>query len=140
MRKALIMIIFRVSGTDDVIKDLNKLDKAAMYKAMRATAVYAVSLVPPYPPARPGWRRTLRLGRSITSKVTAEQDKIHGYVIAGGEKVKYAPWVVSSEKVGNSGPQRWYHKLHGWWTLQGVVRDNKSKIINFLAHAIKNRL
>ena len=128
----------RLKGFDDLAKKLQELSQTEIWSKspmVRAMA-YIHSEVPEYPMAKPKskYRRTGTLGRSITTEVKS----LTGNRAAGtiGTKTVYAPWVISSEKVGNRGPQARWNKGR-WWTLQGVVEKAMPKVREIFSTEIK---
>ena len=80
------------------------------------------------------YRRTNRLGQSITTAVNTVGGRVVGTI---GTNVDYAPWVISSEKTPDSGgPQAQYHKKR-WWTLQGVVADAWPHVLDIYQKRLK---
>lgn len=106
-----------------------------MSRTMDRAVKYVHSTVPPYPPAPPEsrYRRTGLLGRSITTEVRALGGATVGVI---GTNVAYAPDVISSEPANGAGPQAWYHKRTGWYTLQDVVAKAERQIIAIFEAAL----
>jgi len=106
-----------------------------MSRTMDRAVKYVHSTVPPYPPAPPEsrYRRTGLLGRSITTEVRALGGTTVGVI---GTNVAYAPDVISSEPANGAGPQAWYHKRTGWYTLQDVVAKAERQIIAIFEAAL----
>lgn len=106
-----------------------------MSRTMDRAVKYVHSTVPPYPPAPPDsrYRRTGLLGRSITTEVRALGGATVGVI---GTNVAYAPDVISSEPANGAGPQAWYHKRTGWYTLQDVVAKAERQIIAIFEAAL----
>lgn len=106
-----------------------------MSRTMDRAVKYVHSTVPPYPPAPPEsrYRRTGLLGRSITTEVRALGGTTVGVI---GTNVAYAPDVISSEPANGAGPQAWYHKRTGWYTLQDVVAKAERQIVAIFEHAL----
>ena len=106
-----------------------------MSRTMDRAVKYVHSTVPPYPPAPPEsrYRRTGLLGRSITTEVRSLGSATVGVI---GTNVAYAPDVISSEPANGAGPQAWYHKRTGWYTLQDVVAKAERQIIAIFEAAL----
>lgn len=81
------------------------------------------------------YRRTGTIGRTNFGEVRKLGNDIAGVI---GNNTVYAPWVISSEKIGNRGPQAKFHK--GWYTLQGVVQKAKDGIIKIYEDWIEGLL
>lgn len=130
---------FEIRGLEKLERKYAKLGKdlgPEIKKLSEKAAVYAHSKVPPYPP--PPHRRTGTMGRKITTKARKLGPVRYAGVI--GTDTKYAPWVISTQKGRNSaGPQAWFHKGR-WYTLQGVVKDNKDGIIAVYRQGIRRLL
>lgn len=134
---------FEIRGLERLERKYAKLGKdlgPELKQLSDRAAVYAHSKVPPYPPPPPNSRytRTGTLGRRITTK--ARKLGPTRYVGVIGTDVKYAPWVISTSKGKNSaGPQAWMHK-NRWWTLQGVIKDNREGIVEIYRQGIRRLL
>lgn len=142
-----------------------KFGRSAVDKLMYETTDRAVKYVhrnlPPYPPAsgkpfewvserqrryvmakiRSGeievpYKRTTSAGLagSITTQVRTIGGNYAGVI--GTNKI-YAPWVISSEKVGSRGPQARYHQ-GTWWTLQEEVRKRFPDVVEIYRKAVRN--
>lgn len=71
-----------------------------------------------------------RASGGIGGSITTEVEEIGADVIGSiGTNKEYAPWVISSEPVGNIGGQSRYHQ-GVWYTLQDVMADSKKDIIS----------
>ncbi len=130
----------KIHGLDELLHKWNAAGKAirdALFKVTHKAVLYVHSTVPGYPAAPPGssYRRTETLGRATTTDVRPLGGG--GFIGFIGNKVEYAPWVISTERVHGAGPQTWFHKAHGWWTLQGVVEKAAAKVIEIFEDAVK---
>lgn len=107
-----------------------------MRRATLESANYVHSQVPDYPAPPPGstYRRTGTLGRSITTRVEKLGRNWAGYI---GTNVVYAPWVISSSKVGSRGPQARVH-IGRWFTLQQLVKSSGEAIYRIYRRYIKD--
>jgi hypothetical protein len=107
-----------------------------LFKATDRAVTYVHSTVPPYPakPAGSRYARTEMLGRATTTKVKPLGGG--GFVGTIGNKMKHAPWVISTERVGSRGPQTRVHKSHGWWTLQEVVSAASREVYRIFHEAV----
>jgi len=112
-------------------------------ESMEEAVLFVHSQVPPYPPPPEGstYRRTMTLGRSITTmkgkSPTAESrvkvkslGVVLGYI---GTNVKYAPYVISRVDQAMTHKGRWY-------TLESVVEKAKSGINKIFRKNIRNLL
>lgn len=127
-----------IKGLDKLQRKFEKMGrdlKPDMTKAMDRAMKYTHGTVPPYPPPpSERYRRTHVLGNSITTEVRTVGSDVVGVI---GTDMVYAPWVISSEEVpGYGGPQAWFHKRTGWYTLQGVVEKAKDGIIEIFEKAV----
>lgn len=113
-------------------RETTKAFHAVLLNGMRRFLDHLLSVIPPYPPTRPGqrYRRTLTLGRRFSVGVDdAHRQNFRGWI---GTDVSYAPWVISEEKTpSGAGPQAWMHAGR-WWTLHGVARDNLDDAVNYM--------
>ena len=131
-----------LKGFDEFDERMRNLGNVAQWARpiMEKAVKYVHSQVPPYPPppSTSRYRRTGTLGRTITTEVKS----LSGNDIAGsiGTKTVYAPDVISTERVGNRGPQKWMHKRTGWWTLQAVVWGQADKIRTIFQAEIRKLL
>lgn len=130
---------FRIKGLEELYSKWSSGGKViydGLFKATDKAVKYVHSTVPPYPPKPEGskYRRTEMLGRSTTTEVRP----LSGRQFVGliGNNMKYAPWVISTEKVGSVGPQTRSHKEHGWWTLQGVVEKATEEVYRIFHSAV----
>lgn len=119
-----------ISGLERLIKKLERIRsdiRPELIQATREATLYAQSKIPHYPPPPPQttYRRTGKLGQSITGEVRELSTEIVGVI---GTAIVYAPWVISNTQVGARGPQAWMHRGR-WWTLQGVIEKEKRGII-----------
>lgn len=89
--------------------------------ATKRTVLYVHSKQPKYPPPLKNqrYRRTGRLGKSIATEVRQRGDTTTGVI---GTNVVYAPQVIG---LGQQKPI--FEKR--WWTLEGMVSDNKAGAI-----------
>lgn len=122
-------------GLDELQRKFAQLGKditPTMETAMRKAMLYLHGKVPKYPepPPKSSYRRTGTLGRSITTRVEREGGTVVGFI---GTNVEYAQYVIDKDN------QAWMHKGR-WWTLQGVVNDNKDGVIKILEDAIREAL
>lgn len=120
-----------IRGLDELVRKAQRMGRDTgpmLTRTMDRAVKYVHSQVPPYPPAPPDsrYRRTGLLGRSITTEVRALGGTTVGVI---GTNVAYAPDVISSEPANGAGPQAWYHKRTGWYTLQGVVAKAERQIV-----------
>lgn len=124
----------QIKGLDQLQAKMSKLLhlKDELKKTTQKAVLYVEGEVPPYPSGP--WRREGLLGRSMTSEVRELGSEIVGVI---GNNTVYAPWVISSEKIGNRGPQRDFHGAHGWYTLQGVIQKAKNGVIQIYENWIK---
>ena len=129
-------------GFDEFDDKMRRLGQVSVWAKpiMQKAVLYVHSQVPPYPapPATSRYRRTGTLGRTITTEVKS----LSGNDIAGsiGTKTVYAPDVISTERVGNRGPQKWMHKRTGWYTLQAVVWGQADKVRGIFEAGIRQLL
>jgi len=126
-----------IKGMDKLSKELGRIGteiKPALVQATRRAILYVHSEVPPYPPPPPlsTYRRTEKMGASISTEVRELGSTIVGVI---GTPIVYAPWVISDQAVGKRGPQAWMHKGR-WWTLQGVVMKAKDVIVKIYEQAV----
>lgn len=105
--------------------------REAMGAAGEDLAIYLWGLIPPYPPSPPNssYRRTHKMGQHFVAGSNVSEDGFEVYI---GNRMEYAPWVVSSKTVVNRhgkpvGPQAWMH-VGRWWTLQDVIQKNAQNI------------
>jgi hypothetical protein len=129
----------RIPGLDKLItrfKDIKTRTRPMMEEATRKGLLYVHSTIPPYPAASPdsSYQRTGDLGRKITTEVRPLGVMVVGVI---GTNVVYAPWTISEEKVGERGPQAWFHEGR-WWTLQDVVRKAKAEFIRIYEETIRS--
>lgn len=84
------------------------------------------------------YRRTNTMLRRIITEVKKRKDIKEGetWIGAIGTDVEYAPWVISSTKFGDRGPQAQYHK-GTWFTLQEIVDKNFAKVFEIVKKHIK---
>lgn len=111
---------------------LNARMKPTIKIAAQKAVDYVHSQVPPYPPtlANQRYRRTGRLGRSITTDVRVLGADVVGTI---GTNVRYAPDVIGL------GKQKPIHE-NRWWTLEKVVSDNKTRAIEIFEEQLENLL
>lgn len=134
---------------EQAIKDMVADYKRSLYEATVEVVQMIHGSVPPYPAPsgrrmnfkslkqyffvlwsirdqtlRVPYRRTGTLGRSITTEV---KEITGNFVGAIGTNVPYAPWVISTEPVGDIGGQAEYHQ-GVWFTLQEHVQRNMDKV------------
>jgi hypothetical protein len=124
---------------DRKLSDLGRISEWAQPLMMKAV-LYVQSQVPPYPAPPPDsrYRRTGTLGRSITSKTAVEVKGIGNDVVGTlGTAVVYAPYVISSERIGSRGPQTRVHKATGWYTLQAVVEKSATGVMRVFEQGIR---
>lgn len=126
-----------VRGLDQLNRKLDGITRdvqPALRKATEKAVLYAHGQVPEYPAPPDGstYRRTGTLGREIGTEVRGLGKEIVGVL---GTTTVYAPWVISSEAIGNRGPQAKVHKGR-WYTLQGVVIKAKDGIVKIYERAI----
>ena len=128
------------SGLDRVIRRLERMDSRATRAAHNAAEtglIYLQSRVPTYSsiPRRAGqtYRRTGLLGRSITSmagggpQALSRVRSLGGRVVGiWGSAVRYAKYVIGEKD------QAWMH-LGRWYTLQGLIRKNRSELVRHMA-------
>ena len=118
----------RLVGFDEFDDKMRRLGNVAQWAKpiMDKAVLFVHSQVPAYPapPSTSRYRRTGTLGRTITTEVKSLGNDIAGSI---GTKTVYAPYVISTEKVGGRGPQAWMHKGR-WWLLQDVVMGQADKV------------
>jgi len=132
-----------IIGLDKTLAHLERIGEipAAMKDTMQEAVLYVHSQVPPYP----YWpkRRTGRLGRSITTmqaggepgalsrvEVPAFGGDVVGVV---GTNVIYARRVISAGEQGKAWADR-------WWTLQGVVKNSWSGIVDIFKNMVHGKV
>lgn len=128
-----------IRGLDKLNRNLDRMAdgvRPALRSATEKAVLYVHGEVPEYPspPSNSNYRRTGTLGRSITTEVRELGRDTVGVI---GTAVVYAPWVISSEAVGNRGPQAGVHRGR-WYTLQGVVKKAKDGIVKIYEKAIRD--
>lgn len=125
---------------DDLIKKVDTLISTfdpAVTKLMDESMAYVWGKIPPYPeePVGSQYRRRLSggLGGSLSTEVKPLGSDIVGVL---GSNIEYGPWVISTERFGDRGPQAWMHQGR-WWTLQDVVEKAMSKVIEIFQRGIQ---
>lgn len=124
----------QIKGLDQLQAKMFKLLhlKDGLKKTTQKAVLYVEGEIPPYPSG--SWERTGTLGRTMYSEVRELGSEVVGII---GNNTVYAPWVISSEQIGNRGPQRDFHGAHGWYTLQGVIQKAKNGVIQIYEKWIK---
>lgn len=134
---------YKIHNLDEVTKKYNKIlpgrMNSALVKGMKKAVSYVHSTVPGYPPQpiTSNYRRTGQLGRANTTKVETIASRVVGTI---GNNTEYAPWVISSEKIGSTGPQTNSHKAHGWYTLQEVVLKARDKVLSIIDEVLRDAI
>lgn len=123
-----------IKGLDQVLAKFGKLAdiKSGLKKITEKATLFVWGEIPPYPSGP--WEREGLLGKEMYSEVRELGSEIVGLI---GNNVVYGPWVISSEQIGNRGPQRHFHGAHGWYTLQGVIQKAKNGVIQIYENWIK---
>lgn len=110
--------------------------KRQILAATREVGIWLHQHLPPYAPrpAHSRYKRTGTLGKTMFTKAEWIGSAAVGLI---GSPVEYAPYVISTEPVGSRGPQTVFHKMAGWWTLQGEVKRRKGDIVRIYRKALK---
>jgi len=132
-----------IIGLDEAIKRIQGIDQKMpkfQIDTMLRTVLWTLGQIPPYPPPPPGskYRRTMRLGQSITSLASTNPDSlskvepmfggVRGII---GTNVSYAHFVIKE------GEQAAVHQGR-WWTLERVIEGLRDKIIEFWSKEMDN--
>lgn len=122
-------------GLDQLQAKMSKLLhlKDELKKTTDKAVKFVEGEIPPYPSATSSYQRTGTLGRTMYSEVREFGSEVVGVI---GNNTVYAPWVISSERIGSRGPQAGFHESK-WYTLQGVVQKAKNGIIQIYEKWIK---
>ena len=131
-----------VHGLDEIkkrIADGDRVTDDELRQGVNRAVLYVHGQIPDYPPQPPTstYVRSGNLGRENTTDVRPIGGGYSGFI---GNNIKYAPWVISDEKLSDGrGPQAAVHRGR-WYTLQGVVLKNQEQIYNILNDAVQNIL
>lgn len=85
-----------------------------------------VAKYPPKPPLSK-YRRTNTLKRGWTTRVSGTYGVL-------GNATPYAPYVQDEPR------QAWFHKAHGWQTIQTVAKNNTPRIVKIIEDAVNKIL
>lgn len=124
-------IEIEVRGLEEVRGRIQQADVDAMIeKTMEKAMAYVLGEVPAYPPPPENstYRRTMTLGRKITTAVKPIGGEVVGVI---GAYIEYGRDVVGE------GEQRPVHEGR-WWTLQGVVRGAAEGIEAIFKKAVED--
>jgi hypothetical protein len=138
----------QIEGLDKIIAKITTLsDLKHLVGAMKASAAHIKGTVDKYPPATsanssgqkrwyqrgygPFW--TLKDG-TVHSKKTSKMlnrswtiaQENGGLTQIVGSNVHYGPFVMDEAK------QTWFHKAHGWKTVQTVVKEQTKRVVKFI--------
>lgn len=135
-----------IIGLEPTLAHLERIGEipAAMGGTMKEAVLYVHSQVPPYPAPPPAstYRRTGTLGRTVTTMQGAEPSALSrvevgalGGSVVGviGTRLHYATEVISEgEQI----------KVHAgrWWTLQGVVKNSWSGIVDIFKRMVHGKV
>ena len=142
----------KIEGLDKVLEKVKSLGELKhLVAAMKAGAAHIKGTVDKYPPAGvwnsssarnwyqrgygPFW--TLKDG-TVHSKKTSEMlnrswtvsQENGGLTQIVGSNVSYGPFVMDDAK------QTWFHKAHGWKTIQTVVKEQTARVVKFVSDEI----
>lgn len=125
----------QIKGLDELQKKIANLAdlKDGLKKTTQKATLFVWGEIPPYPSVTSDYRRTGTLGRTMYSEVKELGSEVVGVI---GNNTVYAPWVISSERIGNRGPQAGFHS-DKWYTLQGVIQKAKNGVIQIYEKWIK---
>lgn len=96
--------------------------------------------VPPYPPELPQqkYKRTGILGNSFETQMQPIKPGVKMFfrntAIQRGKR--YSPWVISSEKFGDAGPQAKIHQGR-WYTMQKYTQSKVTDIVRIFSEWVK---
>lgn len=129
----------KVVGLDRVVGRFDKFNRVwnkEQKKATEEAGDYVLQKLPPYPPspALSRYARTGTLGKTLNRKAKQRGGTVTGTI---GSPVVYSPFVISTTRQRGVGPQTWFHKLHGWWTLQTEIKRLKPGIVKVYKAALK---
>jgi hypothetical protein len=142
----------QIVGLDEQLAKVKTLGELKSFvAAMKASAVHIKSTVNVYPPSGPwnspaarNWYErgygpywTLKDG-TVHSKKTSKMlnrswtisQENGGLTQIVGSNVHYGPFVMDDSK------QTWFHKAHGWKTVQTIAKEQTARILKFISDEI----
>jgi len=138
----------QIEGLDEVLAKIKTLGELKQFvSAMKAGATHIKGTVDDYPPAG-AWNSPMarnwyergygphwtRMDGSVGGRKTSEMlnrswtisQENGGLTQIVGSKVSYGPFVMDEAK------QTWFHKAHGWKTVQTVVKEQTARVVKFI--------
>ncbi len=146
-------VTIQIEGLDKLIAKIKKLEELdAIKPAMKAGAEHIKGTLDDYPPSGP-WNSPMSRNwyeRGYGPHWTLKDGTVHsrrasqmlnrswsisqengGLTQIVGTKVSYGPFVMDEDK------QTWFHKAHGWKTIQTVAREQTAKILQLVRDALQ---
>lgn len=126
----------QIEGLDNLIEKFRRWPdkfRRSARATMEASLLVIHESVPPYPPPPAGstYDRTGTLGRRLgagggSPDIYEVREAGNYFEGSFGTNLEYAPWVIDEDR------QAWMHRGR-WWTLQGVGRRAKDRIVELWA-------